>query len=103
MHYQSVVTFVPLKFFAFKASHPNPNQRAYGVWVSEIMLQQTQVATVIDYYNRWMMVSRTRSKISSLKYYRVERAFTFIGKILRYSDGKQLKFGHHSQDQGTKG
>ncbi|KZO95234.1 DNA glycosylase, partial [Calocera viscosa TUFC12733] len=29
-------------------------QRAYEVWVSEIMLQQTQVATVIPYYNRWM-------------------------------------------------
>lgn len=28
-----------------------------AVWVSEIMLQQTQVATVIDYYNRWMQVS----------------------------------------------
>lgn len=27
-----------------------------AVWVSEIMLQQTQVATVIDYYNRWMQV-----------------------------------------------
>ncbi len=27
---------------------------AYGVWVSEIMLQQTQVATVIDYYVRFM-------------------------------------------------
>jgi A/G-specific adenine glycosylase len=26
----------------------------YQVWVSEIMLQQTQVATVIPYYNRWM-------------------------------------------------
>jgi len=26
----------------------------YSVWVSEIMLQQTQVATVIDYYNRFM-------------------------------------------------
>ena len=26
----------------------------YAVWVSEIMLQQTQVATVIDYYERWM-------------------------------------------------
>lgn len=24
------------------------------VWVSEIMLQQTQVATVIPYYRRWM-------------------------------------------------
>ncbi|KAL5998421.1 hypothetical protein ACLOJK_009361 [Asimina triloba] len=28
--------------------------RAYAVWVSEVMLQQTRVATVIDYYNRWM-------------------------------------------------
>jgi A/G-specific adenine glycosylase len=26
----------------------------YSVWISEIMLQQTQVATVIDYYERWM-------------------------------------------------
>lgn len=26
----------------------------YAVWVSEIMLQQTQVATVIDYYHRWL-------------------------------------------------
>ncbi len=25
----------------------------YRVWVSEIMLQQTQVATVIDYFNRF--------------------------------------------------
>ncbi|XP_022087850.1 adenine DNA glycosylase-like [Acanthaster planci] len=36
------------------ADHEDPNQRAYAVWVSEIMLQQTQVATVIDYYNRWL-------------------------------------------------
>jgi A/G-specific adenine glycosylase len=27
---------------------------AYRVWISEIMLQQTQVATVIDYYQRFM-------------------------------------------------
>ena len=26
----------------------------YGVWISEIMLQQTQVETVIPYYQRWM-------------------------------------------------
>jgi A/G-specific adenine glycosylase len=26
----------------------------YAVWVSEIMLQQTQVATVIPYFERWM-------------------------------------------------
>ena len=26
----------------------------YAVWVSEVMLQQTRVATVVDYFNRWM-------------------------------------------------
>lgn len=26
----------------------------YGIWISEIMLQQTQVKTVIPYWNRWM-------------------------------------------------
>lgn len=31
----------------------NPRD-AYRVWVSEIMLQQTQVSTVIPYFERWM-------------------------------------------------
>ena len=31
-------------------NHPDP----YAIWVSEIMLQQTQVATVIPYFDRWM-------------------------------------------------
>lgn len=30
------------------------NTDAYRVWVSEIMLQQTRVETVIPYYQRWM-------------------------------------------------
>ena len=30
------------------------NRTPYRIWVSEIMLQQTQVATVIDYYLRFM-------------------------------------------------
>ncbi|PSS09578.1 Adenine DNA glycosylase [Actinidia chinensis var. chinensis] len=30
------------------------DRRAYDVWVSEVMLQQTRVQTVIDYFNRWM-------------------------------------------------
>lgn len=40
---------------------PDPQQRrkdlerrAYEVWISEIMLQQTRVAVVIEYWNRWM-------------------------------------------------
>lgn len=30
------------------------NKTPYRVWISEIMLQQTQVSTVIDYYQRFM-------------------------------------------------
>lgn len=30
--------------------HPNP----YAVWISEIMLQQTRVETVIPYFEKWM-------------------------------------------------
>ncbi|KAF4119414.1 A/G-specific adenine glycosylase [Geosmithia morbida] len=33
---------------------PLLERRAYQVWISEIMLQQTRVAVVIDYWNRWM-------------------------------------------------
>ncbi|MCA9932082.1 MAG: A/G-specific adenine glycosylase [Anaerolineales bacterium] len=29
-------------------------QDPYAIWVSEIMLQQTQITTVIPYYKRWM-------------------------------------------------
>ena len=28
--------------------------RPYEVWISEIMLQQTQMKTVLPYYERWM-------------------------------------------------
>lgn len=31
-------------------AHPNP----YAVWISEIMLQQTTVRTVMEYFDRWM-------------------------------------------------
>jgi A/G-specific adenine glycosylase len=34
--------------------HPTKESSAYRVWVSEIMLQQTQVATVIPYFERFM-------------------------------------------------
>jgi A/G-specific adenine glycosylase len=46
-----------LEWHAHSGRHDLPWQRdrsAYRVWVSEIMLQQTQVATVIPYYQRFM-------------------------------------------------
>ncbi|KAI0107037.1 DNA glycosylase [Nemania sp. FL0031] len=39
--------------------------RAYEVWISEIMLQQTRVAVVIDYWNRWMEKWPTIHKLAA--------------------------------------
>ena len=37
------------------ASYPwRETNDPYAIWVSEVMLQQTQIATVIPYYERWM-------------------------------------------------
>ncbi len=33
---------------------PAPRRDPYRTWISEIMLQQTQVETVLGYYERWM-------------------------------------------------
>lgn len=30
------------------------NRTFYRIWISEVMLQQTQVAVVIPYFERWM-------------------------------------------------
>ncbi|KAK1441415.1 hypothetical protein QVD17_07290 [Tagetes erecta] len=35
-------------------THDEIDTKAYAVWVSEIMLQQTRVQTVINYFNRWI-------------------------------------------------
>ena len=46
-----------LAWFDVHGRHDLPWQRPgdpYAVWISEIMLQQTQVATVIPYYQRFM-------------------------------------------------
>ncbi|MDS1311294.1 MULTISPECIES: A/G-specific adenine glycosylase [Marinobacter] len=47
-----------LKWYDQHGRHDLPwhhNRTAYRVWVSEIMLQQTQVATVIPYYQAFMV------------------------------------------------
>lgn len=46
-----------LRWFASNGRHDLPWQHprsAYRVWVSEIMLQQTQVATVVGYFDRFV-------------------------------------------------
>jgi A/G-specific adenine glycosylase len=44
---------LPWRFSAAPGREGREN-RAYAVWVSEVMLQQTRVPVVVDYYSRWM-------------------------------------------------
>ncbi|XP_005105692.1 adenine DNA glycosylase [Aplysia californica] len=66
------------------------NQRAYAVWVSEIMLQQTRVATVINYYNRWMKKWPTIQALASADSESVNDAWAGLGY---YSRGQRLLDG----------
>ncbi len=73
----------------------------YAIWVSEIMLQQTQVATVIPYYERWMAQFPTLSSLADasldtvmkfwvgLGYYRrVKMLHLAAQQIVREQEGK---------------
>ncbi len=40
------------------------NRDAYQVWISEIMLQQTRVETVVSYFERWILEFPTIEELS---------------------------------------
>ncbi|NWH72972.1 MUTYH glycosylase, partial [Piaya cayana] len=61
---------------------------AVTLWVSEIMLQQTQVATVIDYYNRWMQKWPTLQALAQASLEEVNELWAGLGY---YSRGKRLQ------------
>ena len=85
------------------------NKDPYRIWVSEVMLQQTQVATVIPYYNKWIkkfpsIKSVAQAKIDDvlklwegLGYYRrahnIKKACETITKILndKIPDNEKFK------------
>ncbi|XP_061538765.1 adenine DNA glycosylase isoform X2 [Phycodurus eques] len=66
------------------------NIRTYAVWVSEIMLQQTQVATVIDYYKKWLKRWPTVSDLAVATLEEVNQMWAGLGY---YSRGKRLHEG----------
>ncbi|XP_012578171.1 PREDICTED: A/G-specific adenine DNA glycosylase isoform X2 [Condylura cristata] len=66
------------------------DRRAYAVWVSEVMLQQTQVATVIDYYTRWIQKWPTLQDLASASLEEVNQLWAGLGY---YSRGRRLQEG----------
>ncbi|ELC0660107.1 A/G-specific adenine glycosylase [Vibrio fluvialis] len=59
------------------------NKTAYSVWLSEIMLQQTQVATVIPYYQRFMQRFPTVTDLASAEQDEVLHYWTGLGYYAR--------------------
>ncbi|NXP18331.1 MUTYH glycosylase, partial [Scytalopus superciliaris] len=77
-----------LPWRALAETEPDADRRGYAVWVSEIMLQQTQVATVIDYYNRWMQKWPTLQALAQASLEEVNELWAGLGY---YSRGKRLQ------------
>lgn len=59
------------------------NTTPYRVWVSEIMLQQTQVATVIPYYQRFMKTFPSLKKLAHADIDQVLHLWTGLGYYAR--------------------
>jgi len=60
----------------------------YSIWVSEIMLQQTQVKTVIPYYERWIKTLPTIDKLANAPEQRILKLWEGLGY---YTRAKNLK------------
>lgn len=60
-------------------NHPD----AYAVWVSEIMLQQTRVDTVLDYFQRWMEAFPTIHDLANASEQKVLKLWEGLGYYSR--------------------
>ena len=59
------------------------NKTPYRIWVSEIMLQQTQVATVIEYYRRFLKRFPTVKKLAAAQQSEVLKLWEGLGYYRR--------------------
>jgi A/G-specific adenine glycosylase len=62
---------------------PAGERDAYRVWVSEIMLQQTRVETVIDYFLRWMANFPTVEALAQAELQAVLKVWEGLGYYAR--------------------
>ena len=77
--------------------HPTP----YRVWVSEIMLQQTRVDTVIPYFEKWMEAFPTLEALANASEQEVLRAWEGLGYYSRarnlHRAARQVAADYHGQ------
>ncbi len=85
---QKVVTSLRRRLLAWYASQGRdlPWRRTrdpYAIWISEIMLQQTQVKTVIPYYERWLVAFPTVQVLAEAKQQTVLKYWEGLGYYAR--------------------
>jgi A/G-specific adenine glycosylase len=70
----------------------------YAIWVSEIMLQQTQVKTVIAYWERWMRELPTIQALAEAATERIHKLWEGLGYYTRVRNmqkaAQQIMAGH---------
>ena len=70
---------LPWRAADLDAPHPDP----YAVLVSELMLQQTQVATVVPYFKRWLDEFPDPQTLAEADEDRVHKAWEGLGYYRR--------------------
>ena len=68
-------------------------QDPYAIWISEIMLQQTQVKTVLPYYDRWLTHFPTIASLAAADLQQVLKVWQGLGY---YARARNL---HHAAQQ----
>ncbi|MBA3957478.1 MAG: A/G-specific adenine glycosylase [Parachlamydiaceae bacterium] len=93
--------YLSLKKWFLEAQRDLPwreNRTPYAVWVSEMMLQQTQVAVVIPYFYRWMQLFPTIKDLADASLDDVIKAWEGLGYYSRaryLHAGAQYIIQHH--------
>ena len=55
----------------------------YKIWISEIMLQQTQINTAVPYYNQWVKMYPTLSHVAKAKFSKLLKIWEGLGYYAR--------------------
>ncbi len=81
------------------------NRDPYRVWLSEIMLQQTRVAAVVDYYQRFLQRFPSVEKLASAREASVLAAWSGLGYYRRarmlHAAAKQIVKEHNGEFPST--
>ena len=71
----------------------------YAIWVSEIMLQQTQVKTVLPYWERWMKQLPTIASLAKASPEKIHKLWEGLGYYTRVRNlQKAAQFIEHNHD-----